>query len=573
MKASRKGRDMDHLNVLRASVPDVDSSGATVTTRTQNGASGIERFDPATRTRSLVSPEGRTSSTTLDAFGRPVGVSTPGAATQTFEYDALGRLHVATAGTADVRRTVWSYDGAGHVQSITSSGSSDVGFSSDIFGRPVLQTVAGRSVGTSWDAAGNLSSVTTPLAALHKFTYTRRDDVQTYTSPLASPGAAEDTMQVTYTPMGALQSRMLANGKELRVTQDSKARPTQLQVEGVTYLYDYDPSTGSLRSLTGSDQSVLSFDYDGSLVRSTAWSGPGSVQGSVGATYNENFDRATLSIDQQEVATFDYDRDTLLTRAGSLAIARSAETGQVTGTMLGRVTTSVSYSEHGSVSSYQAMVDGAPIFGHNVVARDGANRITSRTELLGQESKNYQYAYDNLGRLVQTKQNGTVQSTYGYDDNGNRLTAVRIDAQESATFGADDRILTHGNCAYVHDRAGFLVSRDCDGDIDSFTYDARGTLTGASLASGDTLAYVNDAVGRRVGRKRNGVLEVGWLYDGRLPVAQLDGSGTVTAVFVYGTRANAPDYILEQATGRTLRILSDHLGSPRMLVDPLCCCL
>ena len=58
----------------------------------------------------------------------------------------------------------------------------------------------------------------------------------------------------------------------------------------------------------------------------------------------------------------------------------------------------------------------------------------------------------------------------------------------------------------------------------------------------------------------------GWLYHDQLnPVAELDGSGNVVARFVYGNRANVPEYMVKG--GVTYRILSDHLGSPRLVVD------
>jgi RHS repeat-associated protein len=48
-------------------------------------------------------------------------------------------------------------------------------------------------------------------------------------------------------------------------------------------------------------------------------------------------------------------------------------------------------------------------------------------------------------------------------------------------------------------------------------------------------------------------------------VAQLDGSNNVVARFVYGSKPNVPDYMV--TSGGTYRILSDHLGSPRAIVD------
>ncbi len=58
----------------------------------------------------------------------------------------------------------------------------------------------------------------------------------------------------------------------------------------------------------------------------------------------------------------------------------------------------------------------------------------------------------------------------------------------------------------------------------------------------------------------------GFLYLGNLnPVAELDGQGNVVSRFVYGSKANVPDYVLKN--GNTYRIISDHLGSPRLIID------
>jgi RHS repeat-associated protein len=64
----------------------------------------------------------------------------------------------------------------------------------------------------------------------------------------------------------------------------------------------------------------------------------------------------------------------------------------------------------------------------------------------------------------------------------------------------------------------------------------------------------------------NGTLTQGFLYSGQLrPIAELDGTGTVVSRFVYGTKLNAPEYM--SRGGVTYRIVTDHLGSPRLVVD------
>jgi len=77
---------------------------------------------------------------------------------------------------------------------------------------------------------------------------------------------------------------------------------------------------------------------------------------------------------------------------------------------------------------------------------------------------------------------------------------------------------------------------------------------------------VIDGQNRRIGRKVNGVLVRAWLYQNQLnPVAELDGSGNVVTRFVYGARATVPDYMVKNGT--TYRLISDRLGSVRLVVD------
>jgi RHS repeat-associated protein len=47
-------------------------------------------------------------------------------------------------------------------------------------------------------------------------------------------------------------------------------------------------------------------------------------------------------------------------------------------------------------------------------------------------------------------------------------------------------------------------------------------------------------------------------------VAELDGNGDLVSLFVYGERVNVPEYMIRG--GVAYRIISDHLGSPRLVV-------
>ncbi len=98
------------------------------------------------------------------------------------------------------------------------------------------------------------------------------------------------------------------------------------------------------------------------------------------------------------------------------------------------------------------------------------------------------------------------------------------------------------------------------------TYDAFGNLTGVVLPDSTAITYILDGEGRRIGKKVDGTLIQGFLYQDALrPIAELDGAGNVISQFVYATRLNAPDYLIKN--GRTYRILADQLGSPRLVLD------
>src|SRR5216683_7272007 len=57
-----------------------------------------------------------------------------------------------------------------------------------------------------------------------------------------------------------------------------------------------------------------------------------------------------------------------------------------------------------------------------------------------------------------------------------------------------------------------------------------------------------------------------FLYRNQLqPVVWLDGSGAVKAQFVYGMRANVPEYMVVGTT--SYRIITDQVGSVRLVVN------
>ena len=91
-----------------------------------------------------------------------------------------------------------------------------------------------------------------------------------------------------------------------------------------------------------------------------------------------------------------------------------------------------------------------------------------------------------------------------------------------------------------------------------------GNLLRVTLNGSTTIDYVIDGLGRRIGKRVDGVLTHRWLYlDGLRPIAEIDAAGNLTE-FVYA-RGLAPEYMIRG--GETFRFVKDHLGSVRLVVN------
>ena len=156
--------------------------------------------------------------------------------------------------------------------------------------------------------------------------------------------------------------------------------------------------------------------------------------------------------------------------------------------------------------------------------------------------------------------------TFGYDDNSNRTSWTDFWGTGTATYDDQDRLSSYGPTSYTYTANGELLTKSAGPDTTTYGYDVLGNLRTVTLPTGVEIEYLIDAANRRIGKKVDGTLVSGFLWQSQLqPAAELDGSGNVVAEFVYATRANVPDYLVQNGT--TYRIFADHLGSVRLVVN------
>jgi len=533
------------------------------TTLVRNGRTYTRTFAAAGRTVTEQSPAGRQRVQTLDAKGRVLSDRLGGRAPTNVSYDAQGRLITATRGTSGSARTFsMGYDTLNRLVSVTDPLSRTLGFTYNDADRVVTETLPdARQVRYTYDADGNLTSVTPPGRPTHTSSYTAVNLESAYVPP--DVGAGPTATIYSYNLDRQLTRITQPDSQTVELGYDSGGRLSTVTTAVGVSAYAYHPTTGNLSSVAAPDGGVITYAYDGHLPTGTAWTG--SMAGSGTRIYDSSSRVSSTSVNGGQTVSFQYDADGLLTQAGSLTLTRDPQTGLATGSTLGQVADTLGYNELAEVTTYSASTGGTPVLSVSYT-RDAIGRITEKVETVLGQTDTYTYGYDPGGYLTSVMRDGLPSVTYGYDANGNRLTRVTGVETETGIYDDQDRILAYDDAVYSYTANGELLTKTNSGQTTTYSYDQLGELRDVTLPNGTAIEYLIDGENRRIGKKVNGAVVQGFLYEDRLRLlAELDGSGAIVARFVYGSRPNVPDYLIKG--GSTYRILADQLGSPRLVVD------
>jgi RHS repeat-associated protein len=557
-----------------------------------NGNVWRTTYTSANRTTTTLSPEGRTTTHTVDAFGRTVRATIAGLATPTdFEYDARGRPQRILQGARTTTNTYFEPGTpfAGYLAGTTDALTNATTFTRDALGRTLGETRSGAVTAFGWDALGNLTSVVPPGKPAHGMTHNSVNLLESYVPPPASLPLSQTSYAYDLDRM--LRTETRPTGEVITRTPDSAGRLDTVAIPGGLIDYDYYPpgtpsGAGKASDIAGPYGVDLHYTYDGSLTTSTSWSG--DVTGSVAWQYNNDFNKIseTVTAPSGSVTTaFGYDRDQLLTCASpttcsppgsdALRLIRSPQNGLVTGITLGSTSETLTYNSVGELATQVATFGSTPLVnityhGGGAASRDALGRIVQKTEVIGGVTKVYRYTYDVLRRLTDVEIDGVLEEHFEYDANGNRTLGYNRTAGTTwtGTYDDQDRLLSYGPFDYTYTANGELetkTNRETEEEW-LFQYDVLGNLLSVGLPDGRLVEYMIDGRGRRVARKVDGVIVRQWLYrDGLKSVAELDSSGNILAKFIFASQDITPD-IVERA-GVVYRIFSDHQGSVRYVVN------
>jgi RHS repeat-associated protein len=523
-----------------------------------NGGVFRSTYVAATHTLTAVTATGRTTTRQLDSLGRVIEETTAGLTPLTYQYDASGRLAQMAHG---VGTWGYGYDSNGRLESIADPFYT-TSFAYDSAGDITLQTLpGGRQIHYGYDSNGNLTSLTPPGKPAHQFVYNAGNLLTSYNPPTLGAGTWNTTYQYDLDRKLTLVTR--PDGETIGFEYDSAGRAKTVNTSHGAFAFGYNASSGMLSSISAPDSETLDFTYDGSLLTGVTWGG--EIAGTMTVTYNNDFQATTLSVNGDQPTQFVYDAEGLVQSAGALSVSRSATNGLISGTVLGLSTTTRTYTSLGDVNRRSASLGDTLLFDVSY-GRDAIGRISDLTETTGGTTTTKAYTYDNAGRLSEVRENGSLTAVYEYDANGNRARATRPLGVEVGVYDDQDRVVSYGSASFDYSRSGELRSRTVGTDVTHYEYDAQRSLRQVTLPNGTLVNYIVDGMNRRVGKKVNGQLVQGLLYQSRLsPIAELDGAGQLKSRFVYATHETVPDYLVKG--GVTYRIVTDHVGSVRMVFD------
>ena len=365
----------------------------------------------------------------------------------------------------------------------------------------------------TYDALGNLLTLTDPLNHTTAWTYDARQ------RPLTRTDALQQQESWTYAPDETAATHTDRMNRTTSTTFDALGRvATRDESDGRHLAATYDPAD-RLLSLADSAGPTTTYGYT-PLDQVLSESG---AAGAIAYTYDDHARRQSRTLSGQPTMTYAYDtRDRLasLTQGGDTVTFGYDTADRRTRTTLpnGIVTTATfDDADRLMALTYTSMSAprNAPPLGDLNYGYDAADRIVGRTG-----------TWSNSALPAATNVAGTV-------DANNRLT------------GFNGQSLSY-------DAAGNLI----DDGVNHYVYDARNKLTQITQGGVTTASFTYDVFGRRLS-KTIGTVTTSYRYDGDNPIEETT-AGQVSAI-LSGPGIDER-YGRDEAGGRAY-YLTDNLGS------------
>ncbi|WP_431037738.1 DNRLRE domain-containing protein [Streptomyces sp. P6-2-1] len=550
-------RPVSQTEIARKPVQDAftthyayDDAG-NVTTRTDPGGARTSfAYDSLGQMTRLTEPGGAVTQFGYDLAGREVRRSDGLGRTSSLLYDQAGRLVSESDLAPDnnpLRTVGYTYDDAGNLTASTDPLGHTTRYAYDALGRLTTQTepvgdTTSLTTSFGYDAAGHRTRYTDGRGNATSYTYNTLGLAESVVEPAtaADPDAADRTWSTAYDAAGQAVRATAPGGVTQTRRYDHAGRLIQetgtgAEADTAERHYGYDAAGRLTSAGTPEGDNTYAYDDRGLLLSAEGPSGKADY------TYDDD-GLLTSRTDATGTAQFTYVTQQLSTARDSLTGTAQAYAYDTSG-MLRQVSygagqrRSYGYDDLGRIDTDTlANSDGQTVTSIDY-GYDDNDHLTSK-KITGGNAADNSYGYDQAGRLTSWTANGTTTG-YAWDASGNRTK----EGDKTAVYDERDRVRSDGDYTYTYTSRGTLASRTSSGLTEDFAHDAFDRL----LQAGD-VSYTYDSLDRVA--SRNGV---GFSYAGLSPDPVNDGSSS------YGR--GPMDELLSVAENGTAQLsLSDSHG-------------
>jgi RHS repeat-associated protein len=500
-----------------------DSTGRSLTIVSSDGRI-IAIRDPAGRTTSfsysgnllisVTDPAGTGWRYVYDENGRMIRKTDPGNNSSENVYDATGRNISST--DAEGRTKTISYDATGSSRVTEKDGSVWTHVYDPTLNAPTATIdPLGNTVRRSYDARGNLLSITDPDGNTTRYSYDAANNPLSMTDPLGN------TTSYTYDNRGRVLTVTAPDGRTTSTSYDDRGNLLRsVDPAGGIYLFAYD-ATGNLTGVTDPRGNRIGYDYD-------AYNNIAAITDQNGKTTRLHHDISgnllTVNDPAGKITTYSYDTLNRLVAItdplGTVTKFTYDNLGNRTGVTDGNGNrTSYTYNFRNKPLTIRDALGNMTTLAYGGCGSCGGSGNDKLTSLTDANNNLTGYEYDQLGRLArETDPLGNVTG-YSYDSRGN-LTA-RTDANGNTVayaYDANNRLLRKtyrdgSEESFSYDARGNILTAANKHISYTFGYDANGRVLSATDSNNGTLQYEYDLAGNRTAMVTPDGERIGYRYD------------------------------------------------------------
>ncbi|MFF9580303.1 RHS repeat-associated core domain-containing protein [Streptomyces rubiginosohelvolus] len=509
-----------------------------------------------TRTTELAgTPQARQSGTAVydGPYDQPTTLTDPLSNTTTLGYDADGNLRTIT--DPENRKTALTYTPDGQVKTVTDASQAVTEYTY-LNGEMVsVKDAEGRTSSQFLDAAGRPSALTDAAGSRTTLTYDALNQTRKVTDPLGQATALD------YDENGNLTTLTDARNNATSWAYDNADRAkSATDPMGAQALFAYDPA-GHLAKVTSRSNQVATAEYD-LLGRAKNTKYGVNVAGTAESTATYAYDAVdlpkTITDTQAGPQTFGYDAydrpKTVTGPTGMVSYDYDAADRRRGMTAAGK-TTLYGYDTSGILTSVTSG-DQEVTFGLDAVGREktaalpgGITRATTLDKTGTIKNIAYAKGAAGIGDLTYTRDTRGLQTGLS----GGLVSVALPAAETGAVFGKDNRVTTFNGRSFTYDANGRLKN---DGRR-TYTWNARGQLSGLAATGGAPSQFTYDALGTRTA-KTLGTSTKKYLTDGSNPLVEQNSTGATTATVA---TSGLDEYLTRTENNTTQIYLTDALGS------------